>query len=163
MPVTTRILVPTNFTPAAVQAVEHAAVLVEDRAASITLLHIINVNPPDVGRWAGPAEHLMARLREDAVRRMDRLMRFLAAHHIESRANILEGIPWEEIVEQSRTFDLLVLARETPKKFHLFSQDTVRRVLANSHCEVMLIPDLDGAPRSTIQQQTGGSPAKKAA
>src|SRR4029077_4514248 len=111
------------------------------------------------GRWAGSAAGLMARQRDDALTRMGRLTRFLAARNIESYAVSEEGIPWEEIVEQSRAFDLMLLAREKPRTFRLFSQDTVHRVLANAHCGVMLVSELDGAH----DKPAAHSPSQKAA
>jgi nucleotide-binding universal stress UspA family protein len=163
MPAKERILVPTNFTPAAAKAVEHAAALAQERSFSITLLHIINVNPPDSTRWIGPAGGHMAQLHSRALLEMHRLTQSLAARHIESHAVIQEGIPWEEIVEQSRAVDLMVLAREKPRKFRLFSQDTVRRVLASAHCDVMLVPKPDGAPTTAHDKPAAHSPAQKAA
>jgi len=98
-----RILVPTDFSPASAQAVKHAANLANQGAVSVTLLHIINVNPPDSAAWAGSAQTLMEGLWTEGYAQMGRLVHFLAGKPLDLRTSIEEGLPWEQIVEKSRT------------------------------------------------------------
>jgi nucleotide-binding universal stress UspA family protein len=134
-----RILVPTDFSPSSAQAVKHAANLANQGAVSVTLLHIINVNPPDSAAWAGPAQTLMERLWTEGFAQMDRLARFLAGKQLELRTIVEEGLPWEQIVERSLGFDLIVLGKDPARRWKFFSQHTVQRVTKEAGCPVVVV------------------------
>jgi nucleotide-binding universal stress UspA family protein len=134
-----RILVPTDFAPCSAQAVEHAVILAGEGAANVTLLHIINVNPPDSADWTGPAQTLMERLWTDGCAQMLRLARVLSGRGVEPRTIIEEGLPWEQIVEKSRSFDLVVLGKNPSRRWNLFSQHTVQRVMKDADCSVVVV------------------------
>lgn len=163
MPVKKRILVPTDFSLCAAKALEHAAAMAKEWSASITLLHIVNVNPPDSYRWVGPANGHMVDLRNHALVEMRRLTESLAARDIEFHAIIQEGIPWEEIADQSGDFDLIILARGTKRRFRFFSHDTSLRARNHANCEVRLLFGPDFLVPRVAVQQTAPIPTQRAA
>jgi len=105
----------------------------------VTLLHIINVNPPDSAAWAGSAQTLMEGLWTEGYAQMGRLVRFLAGKPLDLRTSIEEGLPWEQIVEKSRGFDLIVLGKDPVRRWNFFSQHTVQRVMKEAGCPVVVV------------------------
>jgi nucleotide-binding universal stress UspA family protein len=138
-----RILVPTDFSPSSAQALDHALSLAAQSHASITLLHIINVNPPDSAHWAGSAATLMERLWTEGFAQMGRLAWSLAGRNVEPRTIIEEGLPWERIVEKSDNADLIVLGKHPSRRWNFFSHHTVERVITDAKCPVVVVSAQD--------------------
>jgi len=132
-----KILVATDFSPAAAMAVQSAVALANQCQAALTILHVIDISAPSV---SGPASDLMPRLWEEGAARMGRLACAFAGR-MEARTMLAEGLPWEVIAEVSRDFDLLVLAASQSAGWRLFPRHTSRRLLDEAACPVMLVPD----------------------
>jgi len=131
-----RILVPTDFSPASAEALERAKVIANQCDASLTILHVIDINA-SVG--SGTAEDLMRRLWSDAATQMAKLAVSLAGK-VEAQTLLTEGLPSEVILEQSSEFDLVIMARDRrQRKWQLFSKHTGKRVIENSVCPVMVV------------------------
>jgi nucleotide-binding universal stress UspA family protein len=63
---------------------------------------------------------------------------------VEAQTAVQEGLPWEEIVERSRDFDLVLMGGSRGRKrWNLFSKHTARRVLENAACPVLVVHDED--------------------
>jgi nucleotide-binding universal stress UspA family protein len=93
----------------------------------------------------------MAGLRNEAFGQMSRLASVLAEKHFEFQTIIEEGLPWERIVEKSQGFDLIVLGKQAARRAKIFSQQTVRRVMQDAACPVVVVSGLSTAPPTTIQ------------
>ena len=132
-----KILVPTNFSPASTQALEQAVVLADQLKCRLTILHVIDINAQTS---FGTAQDLMRKLWDQGSEEIERLT-WSISNKIQAQTVLVEGLPWEVIVERSREFDLLVLGKNTIRKLgQLFSKHTARRVVENSQCPVMLVP-----------------------
>ena len=137
------ILVPTDFSHASSQAIQRAVAIANQCHATVTLLHVIDINaqaPPKCfanGRdYAGP-------LWSESLVKLGRLASSLCGQ-VEARTALQEGLPWEEIVERSRDFDLVLLGESRSRRHrNLFSRHTVGAVLAHSACPVLVVPDGD--------------------
>jgi nucleotide-binding universal stress UspA family protein len=135
-----RILVPTNFSNASTQAIQRAVALANQCDATLTILHVIDINAPD---QAGEAEDLMKRLWSEGSRKMAQLACSLAGK-VKAQTMLAEGLPAEVIIEKSSEFDALVIAKSAGKRgLKLFSKHTARRVMENAACPVMVLHQQD--------------------
>jgi nucleotide-binding universal stress UspA family protein len=131
-----KILVPTDFSPASAHAVTHAVALASQCNASLTVLHVVDINTQ---AQSGSAQTLMKTLWEKGVTNIKDLVWSLS-NRVGVQTMLEEGLPWEVIVEASHNFDLLVLGRShSERRMNLFSQHTGQRVLENSCCPVMVL------------------------
>jgi nucleotide-binding universal stress UspA family protein len=132
------ILVATDFSEPATKAVQLGAGLASRCRASVTLLHVVDTNPVSASAHAGTADVLMDQSWQRAVNQMLRLKTHLLEQNIQAETLILEGLPWEQIVMQSRGFDLLVLGRSHPRHSRkFFAKHTARRVMKGVVCPVL--------------------------
>jgi nucleotide-binding universal stress UspA family protein len=132
------ILVATNFSASATNAVRLAADLASRYHASLTVLHVINTNPDSASRHSGSADDLMHTVWQKAVSEMVRLKENLSDQTVPTETLIVEGIPWEQIAMQSQGFDLLILGRASPRPpWKFFSKHTSRRLLKEAGCPIL--------------------------
>jgi nucleotide-binding universal stress UspA family protein len=135
------ILAPTDFSPSSAEAVSRAAALAREHDATLTILHVIDVNPPSAHSHCGTADDLMRNLRTTATTELCRLAQSLKQTQTKTRTRIVEGLPAEVIVENSPGFDLVVLGERSPKSpWNLFSRHTARRVIQAAECPVLVVP-----------------------
>jgi nucleotide-binding universal stress UspA family protein len=133
-----RILVPTDFSPASVHAVDCAVALANQCRAALTILHVIDVNTQSS---SGTAEEVMTRMWNEGFARMGQLAGSLAGQ-VDAQTILEEGLPWESIVAKSRDYDVVVLGQDGRKRgWGLFSKHTVERVLEESACPVLVVRD----------------------
>jgi nucleotide-binding universal stress UspA family protein len=131
-----RILVATDFSAGSTKAVEQAAALAERCRAWLTVLHVIDVN---VGPAWGPAGEVIRGLWETARVEMARLASWLDGR-VEARGEVEEGLPAEVIVEKSKGYDLLVLAKKPVRsRWNLFARHTAERVARCAACPVIVV------------------------
>jgi nucleotide-binding universal stress UspA family protein len=145
------ILVPTDFSPVSVEAVAQAAALARRYDALLTILHVIDINPPSARTHVGPAEELMRQLWTTGSAEMLRLSKSLAQQQTRTQTRIIEGLPTEVIIANSSSFDLLVINEEHARSpWKLFSRHTVRRVIEGAACPVMVVHERpSGLPQGT--------------
>jgi nucleotide-binding universal stress UspA family protein len=130
-----RILVPTDFSPTSLRAVDFAAALAYQWGAVLTVLHVIDVNSECA---AGAAEDLMGTLWEKAFEQMQHLASSLG-EKVNSQTVIEEGLPWEQIIEKSGQADLVIFGKRDCKPiWNPFSKRTAQAVIENARCPVML-------------------------
>jgi len=133
------ILVPTDFSACSVEAVAQAAVLARHYDATMTILHVIDINPPSARTHLGTAEDLMRQLWATGIAELRRLTEALAPQQTKTETRIIEGLPAEVIIENSPGFDLLVIGEPRPKSvWHLFSRHTAPRVIEGAVCPVLV-------------------------
>jgi nucleotide-binding universal stress UspA family protein len=139
------ILAPTDFSASSLEAVAQAAALARQYDATLTVLHVIDSNPPAAFTHCGPVEDLMRQLWITGISELSRLTEALAQDQTKSQTLIVEGIPAEGINESSSGFDLLVISPQRSKPaWHFFSRHTARRVIEQAQCPVLV-----------MQQETG--------
>ena len=142
------ILVPTAFSTGSVEAVAQAAVLARHYDATVTILHVIDSNPPSARTHLGTAEDLMRQLWATGVAELRRLTEALAQQQTKTQTRIIEGLPAEVIIENSSSFDLLVIGEQCSKSaWHLFSRHTARRVIEGAVCPVLVVHQRTGRGR----------------
>jgi nucleotide-binding universal stress UspA family protein len=102
-------------------------------------LHVIDINPSAAATESLPAKELMQRLWEKGFREMGQLA-FSLSGRVQAQTLVEEGLPWEQIVNKSRAFDLVVLSKADAKPgWKLFSKRTALRVIENAACPVLVV------------------------
>ena len=134
-----RVLVPTDFSPAAEQAVRVAVGLARRSGATLTLLHVVEINgkAPRVGS-ARDGEFLKDQWTEGAEKLRNHA-ESLAASGLTAIPLVVEGIPAEQILLCSVHHDLVVLARSS-RRWRLFARRTWSAVMAACSRTVLLDP-----------------------
>lgn len=136
----TRILAATDFSSASAKAVQVAARLAAQCGASLTLMHVVDVNPRASASHVGDAATLMGELRRRGAAEMARLLRDLMEDELSADAIITEGLPWEEVQKYSNGFDLLVLGKAPARRrWSMFSSQTTKRTLRTATCPVLIV------------------------
>jgi nucleotide-binding universal stress UspA family protein len=134
------ILAPTDFSPASVEAVMQAAALARRYDAFLTILHVIDINPPAARTHVGSADELMRQQLATGRAELNRLSESLAQQQTRTQPYLIEGIPAEVIIENSSRFDLLVINEERPgSAWSLFSERTVQRVIEGAACPLLIV------------------------
>ena len=134
------ILAPSDFSNGSAEAVAQAAALARRYDASLTILHVIDSNPALARTHVGPAEELMRQLWAAGTAGLRQLSKSLAQQQVKAQSQIIEGLPAEVIIENSASFDLLVISEEHSKPaWRLFSKHTVRRVIEGAACPLLVV------------------------
>ena len=134
------ILVATNFSDASANAVSLAAALARQRQATLTILHIIDINSPSSNTFCGSAEALMEQLWAAGIRELALLKKSLEEKQTKVRTLLVEGIPCEAIAETSSGFDLLIVGEPDSKPgWNFFSRRTARRLVEQAKCPVLMV------------------------
>src|SRR5271156_6125499 len=114
-----RILVATDFSPASDKAVKRAVALAGQCGCRLTVIHVVDINAQARQSESGVAEDMMGRLWNGASAGMDGVARMMDGQ-IDAEVEILEGLPWEKIVEKSADFDLVLLGHSCRKTMPAF-------------------------------------------
>lgn len=134
------ILAPTDFSPSSVEAVIQAAAFARRYDALLTILHVIDSNPPSARTHLGTADKLMRQLWATGSAELRRLTESLAQQQTKTQTRIIEGLPAEVIIENSPRFDLLVINEDrSGSAWNLFSRNTARRVLEGAACPLLVV------------------------
>jgi nucleotide-binding universal stress UspA family protein len=131
--------VPTDFSACSDAAVTVAAELARRHEATLTVLHVIDINAPSASRHCGTADELMQELWSRGLAGLCHLTETLAQDRTKVRTRIIEGLPAETIVESSPNFDLLVIGRQRSKGWNLFARHTAQRVTQGAECPVVVV------------------------
>jgi nucleotide-binding universal stress UspA family protein len=149
-----RILVPTNFSPGSARAVERAVEMAQQSDAILTILHVIDINPSAAPTHCGTAEDLMRRLWITATSEFARLKESIEEVQSRVRTVIVEGLPYEAIVEKSSGFNLLVINEPRPKSaWNFFSKHTARRVIEQAKCPVHVVRQETGLAGRSVRSE----------
>jgi len=134
------ILVPTNFSANSAEAADRAAELARHHGATLTVLHVLDINSPAAWMHSGTAEGLMNGLWTEGISKLQCLVESLAGKLPSVRSCLAEGLPAEEIIHHSQNFDLVVLGEDRPKGvWSLFSRNIAHRVVEGVECPVMVV------------------------
>jgi nucleotide-binding universal stress UspA family protein len=135
------ILVPLDFSPASLGALDYAVWLAKQFRAAI---HLVHVYPPDEASSVPGAAHLLLQSAE-AIERLNEELTGVHRKHVPTfrpeNCHIRGGRPYEEIVRVAREIgaDLIVLSTRGHSGLkHLLLGSTAERVVRNAPCPVLV-------------------------
>ena len=137
-----KILVPLDFSPASMEALDYAVWLAKQFHAAI---HLVHVYPPDEASSVPGAAHLLLQSAE-AIERLNEELTGIHRKHVPTfcpeNCHIQSGRPYEEIVRLARKIDADVIALATRGHSglkHLLLGSTAERVVRNAPCPVLVV------------------------
>jgi nucleotide-binding universal stress UspA family protein len=137
-----KILVPLDFSPPSVEALDYAVSMAKQFHAAI---HLVHVYPPDEASSVPGAGHLLLRSAE-AVERLNEELTGIHRKHVREfrpeNCHIRGGRPYQEIVRVAREIDadLIVLATRGHSGLkHLLLGSTAERVVRSAPCPVLVV------------------------
>lgn len=135
------ILVPLDFSPASMQALDYAVALAKQFRASI---HLVHVHPPDEPASGPGASHLLLQSAE-AIKRLNEELAGIHRKRVEpfcpENCHIRGGRPYQEIIGLAREIDadLIVLSTRGHSGLkHLLLGSTAERVVRSAPCPVLV-------------------------
>lgn len=137
------IMVPVDFSEAAVFAARYAAALAQDRQARLYVLHV-KAPFPVHGRIAGGAmEHVQKQRLHKEHNALSGLIPDSVKNSIVVEEIQVTGLPMARvIVEKARelSVDVIVMPAQRPKGWlRFFKENVVQRVIQNAPCSVFLV------------------------
>jgi nucleotide-binding universal stress UspA family protein len=138
-----RILVPVNFADASIQAVEYAAKLARPLGATITLLHVVDVNDFKSNRL-GFRDQLLKEAREAAEHKLQNFVKLFVGNGVVAEIVVGVGKPVEQILYEIREMnpDMIVMTTRYRKDTRWFWQrDTTTEILKRASCPVSVMHD----------------------
>ncbi len=137
-----RILVPLDFSPASMEALDYAVSLAKQFHAAV---HLVHVYPPDEASSVPGAGHLLLQSAE-AIERLNEELTGIHRKHVPTfrpeNCYIRRGKPYEEIVRLAREIDADLIALSTRGHSglkHLLLGSTAERVVRNAPCRVLVV------------------------
>ena len=135
-----KILVPLDFSPASMEALDYAVWVAKQFRAAI---HLVHVYPPDEASSAG-AGHLLFETAE-TIERLNEELTGIHRKHVPTfrpeNCHIRGGRPYQEIVRLAREMDADLIALSTRGHSglkHLLLGSTAERVVRNAPCPVLV-------------------------
>jgi nucleotide-binding universal stress UspA family protein len=135
------ILVPLDFSPASLGALDYAVWLAKQFRAAI---HLVHVYPPDEASSVPGAGHLLLRSAE-AIERLNEELTGIHRKHVSTfrpeNCHIRAGRPYEQIINLAREInaDLIALSTRGHSGLkHLLLGSTAERVVRNAPCPVLV-------------------------
>lgn len=136
-----RILAPVDLSFESIGALQYTVELAQTLNASITVLHVVQLNIG--GEELGiPRTRLLHQLGEEARIQLQRSLATLCKSDRPVRLVIVEGHPHEEILDQARKLgaDLIVMASHRHTEWLCFLHPrTVAHVLREAPCPVLVV------------------------
>jgi len=136
-----KILVPLDFSPASMEALDYAVSLAKQFHAAI---HLVHVYPPDEASSVPGAAHLLLQSGE-AIERLNEELTGIHRKHAPTfrpeNCHIRRGRPYEEIARLARELDADLIALSTRGHSglkHLLLGSTAERVVRNAPCPVLV-------------------------
>jgi nucleotide-binding universal stress UspA family protein len=136
------ILVPTDFSAYADQALDYAIAFAQALQARLTLLHVFHLSPLSVGDM--PPAVLSATLQEMETSAQQRMQATLArVHHggLQADSAIIEGIPLQTILDtaHARGVDLIIMGTHGRTGLtHAFMGSVAEKVVRLAPCPVLV-------------------------
>jgi nucleotide-binding universal stress UspA family protein len=156
------ILVPTDFGPGSLLALERALRSLGPEGGTICVLHVLDQHliaqmqalVPDLSET-----QLRARLRQQAETHYANLVAGLAQDNVTLEPLIIEGTPSLKIVQLARDFavDMIVMTvhRGAPHIEQFLFGSTVERVLRLAPCAVLIVPETVAPPPPAPAAEVG--------
>jgi len=144
-----RIIVPTDFSPVAANALEHAIAVALDYKAKIFLVHVIEdmgFNAPFTLASTQVIEQYHHGMEEIAKKRLQEVILPDSKHQIEVERVVVTGKPFLEIlrIAKEKNADLIVMATHgTTGKTHVHLGSTSERVISRAPCPVLVVHRAD--------------------
>jgi nucleotide-binding universal stress UspA family protein len=136
-----KILVPLDFSPASMEALDYAVSLAKQFHAAI---HLVHIYPPDEASSAPGAAHLLLQSAE-AIERLNEELTGIHRKHVPTfcpdNCHIRSGRPYEQIVRLARELEADLIALSTRGHSglkHLLLGSTAERVVRNAPCPVLV-------------------------
>lgn len=149
------ILVPVDFSACSGRALTYAIAFARQFKASITLMHVVELNYMGTGLGEIEVPLLENELRENASRQLDRLLETVVREGVTAEAQIRLGRPWHEMTEAARTMgaDLVIMGTHgyTGLK-HVLMGSTAERVVRHAPCPVLIVRERE---HEFLQPQPG--------
>lgn len=137
-----KILVPLDFSPASVQALDYAVSMAKQFRAAI---HLVHVYPPDEASSAAGAGHLLLQSAE-AIERLNEELTGIHRKHVPTfrpeNCHIRAGRPYEQIINLAREINVDLIALSTRGHSglkHLLLGSTAERVVRNASCPILVV------------------------
>lgn len=141
-----QILVPVDFSPVSLQALDYAVELARPFQAGLVVLHVVEpiyyATPADL---YGPSANLSMLLDEQqkaAQEQLAVLATRLAEHQVKSETCVEPGVPYQVIVDTAarRRVDLIVMATHGRTGLsHLLLGSVAERVVRSAACPVLTV------------------------
>jgi nucleotide-binding universal stress UspA family protein len=136
-----KILVPLDFSPASMEALDYAVSLAKQFRAAI---HLVHVHPPDEAAAVPAAAHVLLQSAE-AIERLNEELTGIHRQHVApfcpENCHIRPGRPYHEIIGLAREIaaDLIVLSTRGHSGLkHLLLGSTAERVVRGAPCPVLV-------------------------
>lgn len=146
------ILVPTDFSEYANDALDYAIELAKTLQARLTLLHIIQLTPMTMGDMYGSSlEAYLEAMENEAQKHMEALLNRVHQEGLEGETAIVQGVPFQLIVDMagSQDVDLIVMGTHGRTGLtHVLMGSVAERVVRLSPCPVLVTrgnPDKTGS------------------
>ena len=136
------VLVPTDFSTYAEQALDYAIALAQTLRARVTLLHVIQpllVAGADMGVWPSPAfiEELETAITSD----MEGYLARVTAAGLAGEIAVVHGVPFQEILNtaKARQVDLIIMGTHGRTGLtHVFLGSVAEKVVRLAPCPVLV-------------------------
>jgi nucleotide-binding universal stress UspA family protein len=136
------ILVPTDFSEYADHALDYAIALAQKLRARLTLLHIIQLTPMTMGDMYGYSlEADLEAMESEAQRQMQALLNRVHQEGLESETAIVQGVPFQMIVDmaESQDIDLIVMGTHGRAGLtHALMGSVAEKVVRMAPCPVLV-------------------------
>ena len=137
------ILVPTDFSTAAEQALAYAIRLARTFNARLTLLHVIQPIPMGgVDMGVALPEAYLQEVEEAAQGSMEEALARVTAAGLTAEQGVLYGVPFQEIVEtaKARQVDLIIMGTQgRTGLMHVLLGSVAERVVRLAPCSVLVV------------------------
>jgi nucleotide-binding universal stress UspA family protein len=136
------ILVPTDFSEYADQALTYAMSLAKILQARLTLLHVIHLTPLAMGDIG--ASGLVSYLEEmetDANQRMQALLGRVHQEGLEGETSTVQGVPFQSIVDMASNKDIDLIVMGTHGRTgltHVLTGSVAEKVVRLAPCPVLV-------------------------
>ncbi|MDQ3034312.1 MAG: universal stress protein [Myxococcota bacterium] len=132
-----KILVPTDFSDAAHNALGYALELASKLGASVELVHAWQLSA-----YASPSSDLARGMEQDLSKDLDAVGRRHAAHAVPLRTSLRMGIPYVEIVQAAKDLDCQLIVMGTTGKTgleHFLLGSVAERIVRTAECPVLTV------------------------
>ena len=137
-----KVLVPTDFSAASLQALEYALPLTESFGADLHLVHVSEPNYPVPNMTGLPLMLPECETPSQVRRDLQRVARKYSIQLDETKIHSCKGRPFKEICQlaQKQGIDLIIMSTSGHTGFRHFALgSTAERVVRHSHCPVLVV------------------------
>jgi nucleotide-binding universal stress UspA family protein len=140
-----RILVPLDFLDSTVAILRYAAAFAREYKATITLLHIVELDGSHARRNIS-RERLVEEMSEIGENQIRKLVDVLWGKEIVTDIVVAGGKPHQQIVNEAKetNADMIIMAsRSVVGSWGLFRCSTTAKVVRHAPCPVLVVPSLE--------------------